>query len=361
MNLDELTADIKRGKLSHVYLLTGEESYFLRRAKELILTALFPDPAERDGGLNALAGDPPTEDLIALINTAPFLAEKTVVMIERTQLFREKKNADDESDGGAKSKKADRQGEKLIEALSDMPPYSYLIMVATDKADKRRKLYKTVLKVGCVLEATPLRPWEAQKQIRVMAANLPKPLDRDALSYLDELVGVMQTVSLDFIAQEFEKMQLYADGDTVTKADVAATFSALPEISVFSLTDAINARDAKKALTLLHGELSGGTAVPIILAILVKHTRQLWEAKELMAKRVPVGELGAKLGINPFIGKKLGQAAVKFDVATLKNVLLALADADYKLKTGQGGNELLESAIISLCRSKNSRGRAAGW
>ena len=33
----------------------------------------------------------------------------------------------------------------------------------------------------------------------------------------------------------------------------------------------------------------------------------------------------------------------------LKQAMLSLIDADYLLKTGQGGEELLEHVVISLC------------
>ena len=41
-----------------------------------------------------------------------------------------------------------------------------------------------------------------------------------------------------------------------------------------------------------------------------------------------------------------------FTEAQLKKAFLDLAEADYRLKTGQGGPELLESVIIDLCRKQ---------
>jgi len=35
----------------------------------------------------------------------------------------------------------------------------------------------------------------------------------------------------------------------------------------------------------------------------------------------------------------------------LKRAMLLLIDADYLLKTGQAGNELLEEAVITLCKN----------
>lgn len=40
---------------------------------------------------------------------------------------------------------------------------------------------------------------------------------------------------------------------------------------------------------------------------------------------------------------------MKFPEAVLKKAMLQLIDADYYLKTGQAGEEVLEEAVIGLC------------
>ena len=69
----------------------------------------------------------------------------------------------------------------------------------------------------------------------------------------------------------------------------------------------------------------------------------------LTARGVRGKALGQPLDLNPFIAEKLGQAAQGFDETTLRAAFLELADADYLLKTGQAGPELLEHAVITLC------------
>ena len=64
----------------------------------------------------------------------------------------------------------------------------------------------------------------------------------------------------------------------------------------------------------------------------------------------PPKGLGKLMGLPPFIAEKLGNHARGFSEATLSDAVLALADADYLLKTGQAGDELLEDVVIRLCR-----------
>ena len=127
-------------------------------------------------------------------------------------------------------------------------------------------------------------------------------------------------------------------------------FSGLPEVSSFAMLDAVSEKDVKKALTLLRRQTADGVYAPVLLALMVRHVRQLWQAKLLLAQGVRGKALGPSMKLNPFIAEKLGRASMKFSEPVLKRTMLSLIDADYLLKTGRGGAELLEDAVISLCR-----------
>lgn len=102
---------------------------------------------------------------------------------------------------------------------------------------------------------------------------------------------------------------------------------------------------------LLHRQLApDGTYFTVLLALLTRHVRQLWQAKVLMKGGVRGKALAKPLELNPFIAEKLERAAAAFKEDTLKGAMLRLIDTDYLLKTGKAGNELLEEAVITLCK-----------
>ena len=90
--------------------------------------------------------------------------------------------------------------------------------------------------------------------------------------------------------------------------------------------------------------------MPLIVAMLVRHVRQLWQAKGLIAKGITGKKLGAPLELNPFIADKLGQASRSFSEAQLKEAFLKLADLDYRFKTSRAEAVELESVLIKLCQ-----------
>lgn len=349
MKYGEFMAALHRG-VPHVTLLAGEETYYIEKAEKAILRALLSDGEDAADAVQYLERDPSPYALSAILETTPFLTEKSVVVLRDTSLFREKKGAEGEA---PKGKAKDKEMERLLQALADMPETNYVIFESRAKADKRKKITKTVEKVGAVLDAEPERPWTIEPWLRGKLAEMGRSLDREATTYFMSAVSTMKTISLSFLDGELEKLALYTDAKRFTRADLERAFSSVPEVSGFALYDAVSARETKKALSVLEREIQDGTYLPMILAGLVRHVRQLWQAKLLMARGVRGKALGQPLEMNPFIAEKLGRAAQAFDEKTLRAAFLELADADYLLKTGQAGPELLEHAVILLC------GRAA--
>lgn len=333
--------------LQHVFLLAGEEHYYVERAVKRIFSLLFPGRQEFSDCVQKLKGEVRPEDLAGQINTMPFFQDKNVLLVQDSPWFREQKKADNEKQSAAAAK--DKPMERLWETLSAMPPFSYVIFVTSNKADKRRKLYKIIEKHGLILEAEPIRAWNINDWLQGKLQAMNKTLDREAYVYFQGAVSMMQQISLEFLDREFDKLALYSTEQRISRADLVKVFAGLPEVSLFALMDAISERDGRKALLLLRRQLSDGTYFTIILSLLTRHVRQLWQAKVLQEKGIRGKALAKPMELNPFIAEKLGRAAENFSEAVLQEAMLELIDADYWLKTGQAGEEVLEHAVIRLC------------
>ena len=347
MKFGEFMASLQKSELKHVYLLAGEEHYYIEKAREKLFAQLFASPQEQAGALQKLTGVLDTDDLVGLIETAPFFASKNVLLLQDTSLFKENKE-----DGDNKKPGKDKKMERLLATLADMPEFSYVIFVQNGKADKRRKLYKAIEKCGAVLEADAVRAWNINDWLQGKLQSMNKDMDREAMAYFSGGVSTMQTISLEFLDKEFDKLALFTKERQITKDLLTKVFAGLPEVSVFAMLDAISERKAKKAMQLLRRQLNDGTYFTVILALLTRHVRQLWQAQTLQKQGIRGKALAKPLELNPFIAEKLGRAAMQFPEAVLKRNMLELIDADYFLKTGQAGEEVLEHAVIDLCRGQ---------
>ncbi|ERJ90439.1 DNA polymerase III, delta subunit [Selenomonas sp. oral taxon 892 str. F0426] len=346
MNYPEFMASLAKGALPHVFLLAGEESYYTRRAEEAILRRLLPTPEERADALIRYEEMPPIDVLMESLETAPFFTDKIVVLVRDAAIFRAGKKKDEEDLSSSKDTHADC----LITLLSDLPSTTYAVFTLGAKPDKRRKLYQAVEKYGRVLESEPVRTWTVENWLNGRLREMGRSMQREARSFFLNVVSMMPTISLEFLDRQLEKLTLYTDNAQFTEADLRAAFSEMPEVSVFALMDAVSARDVQRALDLLARCRADGVHFTVLLALLTRHVRQLWQAKRLLMTGTPPKGLGKVMGLHPFIAEKLGGHARGFSEATLARAILSLADADYLLKTGQAGDELLEDALIRLCR-----------
>ena len=345
MNYKEFVMSLK--DIKHVYLLSGAESYYIDRAVEDILSRLFKKGEDRSEGLVKLDCDKKVElsEIITAIETAPFFSDKNVVLVKNTTLFKTKTSgADDE----AKSdKKKDKTAERLIDVISDMIDTNYVIFTTSDTADKRKKLYKTIAKVGVVMEAEPLRPWQIDNWLNYTLKTLKKNMDIEARKYFIETISMLPEISLNYLDNELQKVSLYVEGKVITKKDLQLMMAEPPEVSSFALIDAVSEKNLKKAMYLLTAQMNERKEAPLI-ALLVRNVRLMMRAKFYMKQGIRGKALATPLSMNPYIAQKTGEAAENFSDKVLEEAFLMLADVDYFFKSGKYGPEMLERIIIKL-------------
>lgn len=319
------------GGIKNVYLLCGAETYFIDKAREKIFARLGVDKATE---LTTFDCDtkPALGEVISAIDSVPFFAPRNVVLVKNAPFF-----------------SAEKPIARLENILRDMLPTNYVIFTART-ADKRRKLYKLATKIGAVLEADPLRPWEIDDWLNEKLALLGKVMSGDARRHFNERLGILPEISLWYLDNELDKVALNVEGTEITAADLRRNMLAPPEVSNFALTEAVDERKPKKAVYLLKQQARTPAKIPLVTTLLVNHVRRLLRAKYFMAQGVTGRRLGEPLDMNPYIAQKLGDTANGYPTKLLEEVFVELADADYKLKTGRAGVEVLERIIFKLCR-----------
>lgn len=338
----------------HIFLLSGTEPYYIDHAYAALIKKLFPKGNAGDV-LQVFSGDVDEDTVIEELSSLTFFSDKAVVVIKDPRWLRGGSKARETQEAATPEEPSARKDKKLKrfeEMLAQLPEYSYVIFLLKEKADKRKKLYKIIDQYGIILESEPVRAWNIDDWLEGKLISLNKDLRPDARAFFLGAVSLMPSISLSYLDQEFDKLALYSSDRQITKAELVRIFSDLPEVSVFAMLDAISARDARKALVVLHREMADGTYFTVLISLLCRHVRQLWLAREFMAKGIRGRALGQPLGLNPFIAEKLGNASRRFSPALLQRAYLHLCDADYAMKTGKGGYELLEQIVIELCRGE---------
>ena len=134
----QLVADIKDGNIKPIYLLMGEEPYYIDKISDFIEDNVLEDA---DKGFNQVVlygADITVDDIIANAKRFPMMAERQVVIIKEAQ-------------------ELSRTIDKLSKYAENPQPSTVLVInYKYKKLDKRKALYKTIKKSGVVFESKKL-------------------------------------------------------------------------------------------------------------------------------------------------------------------------------------------------------------
>ncbi len=341
MKYTEAMKRLQQRRLKNIYLIAGEETYLAEKFLSSLLSILG---AGDDIQYFDNASD--IESILQSLDSSPFFSEKNIIVAKNLKLFQSKLSEKDKKD------------EKLfMDYLSNIPDYSILILITTQKLDKRRKLLKLIDKTGILVECESLSYWNIGDWLNSRLRELNLRFDREAYAYFLEAVRSMDKISLGFLDQELQKLVLYTGTNTKsTSAEVInlttlkEVLSSIPEISAFTLWDMLCAKNIASALELFAIQQQSGIHPLRLLSLLVRQVRQLWQIKVFLSKGQGSRQIAATLKLHPFITEKIIKQANNFSMERIEKTLHDLADADYKLKTGSDEPALIENIFIRFCQ-----------
>jgi len=334
LNPEEAIQEIEQGKISSLYFLYGEERFFHTEVIHAIVKTLI-DPDNREFNLETFeAKSSSVNDWISAAKTLPFLGGTKVVIV---------KNLHDIT-------LPPKECDSLLDYAQDPIPETCLILTA-DKADRKRKLFKSLTKhdgaVSCdAPREMTLIPW-IKKRAQAMGYSLSPEAARQMVEQTGPKPGVL--------AVELEKVMTYAGKDrSISDQQVLAVVGDIKQEDPFALTEALKEKNAEQALALLHNQLDHGEEPLKILGTIVWQLRALWEVKYYQSQKLSPGTIAQEMGAKPFMVEKALKHTRNFSQLELIRSFKDLAQADRQLKSsGQSPKGILESLILKLCTGKN--------
>ena len=299
-----------------LYMLLGPEDYL----REAFLTELrgLCVPSEDDFSFQRFNG--PALDMSALaeaVDALPFFSERRFVEVRDYDI-----NTCREADCA-----------RLKDILADVPDWCTLCFVfgAGYAPDGRTAAVKALKKAAKVMEFTEqdqgaLARW-VQNRFRALGKSV-HPTDAEYLIFLSGS-------RMNALIPEIEKAAAYATGETVTRADIDATASRLPEADVFELTDCIARRRFDAAAALLRDLLADKNNHPIMLCALIgQQLRRLYAVKAGQAARRSRADIMELCSVRyDFIYDKLTAAAKPFSMEQLAKLVKLCAQTDFRMKS----------------------------
>ena len=327
--MQRIAEDIKTGQLKQIYLLYGEEAYLIRQYRDKLKCALLGDGS--DMNVNRFEGKGvPVPQIIDMAETLPFFADRRVLILDYTELFKS-------------------GGEKLSEYLKKPAESSSFILVERE-VDKRSGLYKTVKKLGYAAEFGRQDAKTLQKWVCGILKKEKKQISPETLQLFLEGTGD----DMENIRKELEKLLCYTlDREVITSKDVEEI--CVPQIQnhIFDMITAIANGSGEQALKLYYDLLSLREPPMRILALISRQFNLLLQVKELAQKGYPQAMIGEKVGLHGFIAGKYMKQASGFKVPFLKQALEDCAQTEYAFKSGKLGERMSVELLIVKYSSRN--------
>ena len=319
----QIAEDIKQNNFKQIYLLYGEERYLRRQYRQKLQAALCSDGDTMN--VHFYSGkDIPVGEIIDLAETLPFLAERRVIFISDSGLFKS-------------------GGEKLAEYLSSPCESTYFVFTESE-VDKRSKLFKTVQSKGYAADFTVQDENTLKRWIAGTLGRDGKKITENTVQLIISKTGT----DMDNIQMELEKLVCYCmDRDVVTDADVEAVCTTRISNHIFDMINAIADRKQKAALELYYDLLALKEPPMRILFLIARQCNMLLQAKEMKLKGHDNRTIGSKLGVPPFIAQKILNQASKFKTSTLRSAVQQCVEAESAVKTGRM-NDMMSVEILIM-------------
>jgi DNA polymerase III subunit delta len=321
-----------------LYVLFGIDDFSLRQTLEDIKSTLG-DKESLSLNTTALDGRRLTaSQLIDACNTVPFLAACRLVIVEGL-LERFEQSA-------ATKRPLISEWQSLIDFLPVKPPSTVLVLI-DGKISKSNPLLKKMSKTAKVHDFPPLKGPRLQQWILSRVAAQGAAISPRAVRPLIETAGE----DLWVLANEIDKLSLYAGGRQIEEADVQQVSSFAREANIFTMVDAIAEKRLPAAMRLLHQLLSEGTPPTHLLTMMSRQVRLMVQAKDLGRQRLSPEQKREQLGLswNFPIDKLLSQSA-DHSRERLLAIYEKILETDLAIKTGKWQDELaLDLLVVDVC------------
>ena len=230
-DFDQIVTDIKGGTVAPVYLLHGEEAYYIDEITRLLLEHVVDEDA-RDFNLTQFYGSDINRlgsltEVITACRRYPMMAERQLVTLREIQTF------------DARAVRIDD-----LELYLEHPLQSTVLLI-TQKGkpfDARKKVYKLCAQHGVVFESRRYRDYELPKVVRRHLEQDGYRIDDRALGALCESVGS----DLSRIMSEVAKLEISTGNKMITFAQVSAQIGISKEFNNWELQSAIARRDVAR-------------------------------------------------------------------------------------------------------------------
>lgn len=313
MNISAILKDIKEKRFKPVYLLHGEEPYYIDLISNALENIAIDDIHKGFDQSVYYGKDISISDLTNACRRYPMMAQYQVVIIKEAQELKWKSEEN-----------------ILAKYIENITPTTILVLANKySKFDKRKKVYKAIAKIGVVLESNKLYDNKMSEWIDSYIREKGSSIHPQATALVADYLGT----NLSKVANELDKLLLNVSNQKeISLKDIEENIGISKDFNVFEFTSALGKKDAYKAIQIVDYFSANPRANPIppMIGMVGNYFTRLLKYHYLPNKSP---QMAAKdLGVHPFFMKEYEVAARNYNKWQVYNALHQLKEYDLKFK-----------------------------
>lgn len=332
MTFNQIMSDLKKRKYAPVYLLMGEESYYIDQISDYIAKNVL-QAAEKDFNQTVVYGkDTTAAEVVMMARRYPMMAKNQVVIVKEAQNLRDI--------------------EKMAPYMAS--PLESTILVLNHKyksVRKNTKLYKSIAKNGVAFESKKLYDNQVPAWIKNYLDERNYTIQPANSMLLTEFLGN----DLKKIANELDKLIITLPTDTkeITAAHIEKNIGISKDYNSFELTKALAKKDVLKSNKIINyfAENQKTNHISLTIASLYYYFAKVM-AYHFLPDKSNNKSVASALKVHPFFVTDYKMAAKNYPPKKLAKVFSYLREADVKSK-GVGNvsaeaGDLLKELIFKI-------------
>lgn len=323
MNFQDIILNLKKRIFHPVYLLTGDEPYFIDEISGFIEEHILDENEKEFNQIVLYGRDTDMPSIISQCKRYPMMASHFVVVVREAQEL-------DKLDG--------------LEQYLEHPLQSSILVLCYKykKFDKRTKLAKKLREKGILFESPRIYDNKIPDWIIGYLKNKSYAITPKASIMLSDFLGT----NLGKIVNELDKIIInLKQGDTIDENIIEQNIGISKDFNVFELQKAIGQNNILKANMIIRYFAANPKENPLlkIIPILNQYFVKLMIYHQLKDKSQQ--NVAAALGVHPFMVKEYQEAAKNLGFGKLSRVISILREYDMRAK-GLNNESTPESELM---------------
>lgn len=316
--------DVKRGNLSPIYFLMGEEPFYIDAISDYISKKVLTEAEQGFNQMVLYGKDTSIDEIVSNAKRFPMMAEHQVVIVKEAQHL-------------------SRTIEQLA-AYAENPQVTTILVICYKykRLDKRKAAYKVMAKNSVVFESKKLYENQVADWIRRFILGKGYQITPKASALLVEFLGT----DLSKISNELEKLFLVVDKQTeIAPIHIEEHIGISKDFNNFELKKAVGERDIKKATRIINYFAQNPKDNPFVVTVTLLHgffvqLLQYHGMNDHSPKAV-----AQALRVSPYFVGEYQTAARNYPMRSVSGIVSSLRKLDLKGK-GVGSQNISQHDLL---------------